>query len=112
MFQPSAAHPPGDARADWSILRALSDAIGKPLPFDDLDQLHAALGAEHPHLVEPGLATFGGLPAAPAAPRLAGGIAYPIADFYLTNPIARASPTLQRCSAEILHGATFQEAAE
>ena len=39
-------------------------------------------------------------------------IAYPIEDFYLTNPIARASPTLQRCSAEILHGRTFQEAAE
>jgi len=39
-------------------------------------------------------------------------IAYPIKDFYLTNPIARSSPTLQRCSAEILHGQTFAEAAE
>ena len=46
------------------------------------------------------------------APKLSGGIAYPIEDFYLTNPIARSSPTLQRCSAEILHGQTFQEAAE
>jgi NADH-quinone oxidoreductase subunit G len=35
---------------------------------------------------------------------VSGEIAYPIQDFYLTNPIARASPTLQRCSAEILHG--------
>jgi NADH-quinone oxidoreductase subunit G len=43
---------------------------------------------------------------------LGGAIRYPIEDFYLTNPIARASPTLQRCSAEILHGQTFQEAAE
>ncbi len=56
---------------------------------------------------------FGPL-AAPAAPTVgvAGAIAYPIDDFYLTNPIARASPTLQRCSAEILHGQAYEEAAE
>ena len=39
-------------------------------------------------------------------------MAYPIQDYYLTNPIARASPTLQRCSAEILHGQDYLEAAE
>jgi NADH-quinone oxidoreductase subunit G len=38
--------------------------------------------------------------------------AYPIKDFYLTNPIARASETMQRCSAELLHGVDFAEAAE
>jgi NADH-quinone oxidoreductase subunit G len=108
-----ATHPPGDARSDWSILRALSDAIGRPLPFDDLDQLRAAIAAEQPHLVRPGLTLFEDMPAAPAAPSgLTGGVVYPISDFYLTNPIARASPTMQRCSAEILHGQTFQEAAE
>ena len=113
QFSERATHPPGDARADWSILRALSDVIGRPLPFDDLDQLHAAIGAEHPHLREPALSVFDGLPAAPAMPAgLSGTIVYPISDFYLTNPIARASPTMQRCSAEILHGETFQEAAE
>ena len=37
---------------------------------------------------------------------------YPIKDFYLTNPIARASETMQRCSAELLHGESFAEAAE
>jgi NADH-quinone oxidoreductase subunit G len=37
---------------------------------------------------------------------------YPIKDFYLTNPIARASATMQRCSAELLHGEDFAEAAE
>jgi NADH-quinone oxidoreductase subunit G len=54
------------------------------------------------------------LPPAPAGtvPKVSGPIHYPIEDFYLTNPIARASPTLQRCSAEILHGETFAEAAE
>jgi NADH-quinone oxidoreductase subunit G len=108
-----AVDPPGEARVDWTIFRALSDVLGKTLPFDDLSQLRRAIGAEQPHLTVPGLTTFDPLPAPTnSAPRLSGGIRYPIEDFYLTNPIARASPTLQRCSAEILHGQTFQEAAE
>jgi NADH-quinone oxidoreductase subunit G len=108
-----AVDPPGEARVDWTIFRALSDVLGKTLPFDDLSQLRRAMGAERPHLTVSGLTTFGPLPAPTApAPRLSGPIAYPIDDFYLTNPIARSSPTLQRCSAEILHGQTFQEAAE
>ena len=108
-----AVDPPGEARVDWTIFRALSDVLGKTLPFDDLSQLRRAIGAERPHLTVSGLTTFDPLapPGAPA-PRLSGPIRYPIEDFYLTNPIARSSPTLQRCSAEILHGATFQEAAE
>jgi NADH-quinone oxidoreductase subunit G len=108
-----AVDPPGQARVDWTIFRALSDVLGKTLPFDDLSQLRRAIGGERPHLIVPGLTTFDPLPAPTApAPRLSGGIRYSIEDFYLTNPIARASPTLQRCSAEILHGQTFQEAAE
>jgi NADH-quinone oxidoreductase subunit G len=108
-----AVDPPGEARSDWTILRALSDVLGRTLPFDDLGQLRSAIAAEHPHLVVPGLTLFDPLPAPAApAPAVSGAIVYPIDDFYLTNPIARASPTLQRCSAEILHGQTFQEAAE
>jgi NADH-quinone oxidoreductase subunit G len=54
-----AAFPPGDAREDWAILRALSDVLGKRLPFDSLTALRRALYAAHPHLaaigaVEPG----------------------------------------------------------
>ncbi|HEX9947453.1 MAG TPA: NADH-quinone oxidoreductase subunit NuoG [Allosphingosinicella sp.] len=106
-------HPPGEAREDWTILRALSDVLGKTLPFDDLSQLRAAIAAEVPRLGVSGLSAVDPLPAfAGTAPAVSGGIAYPIEDFYLTNPIARSSPTLQRCSAEILHGQTFQEAAE
>ncbi len=49
-------------------------------------------------------------------PKLAGKpkgeFTYPIKDFYLTNAICRASPTMQRCSAELVHGETFVEAAE
>jgi NADH-quinone oxidoreductase subunit G len=108
-----AVDPPGEARVDWTIFRALSDIVGRRLPFDDLSQLRAAIAAEHPHLGVPGLTVFG--PPAPVAgpgPSLSGPIAYPVHDFYLTNPIARASPTMQRCSAEILHGQDFAEAAE
>ena len=46
-----AAFPPGDAREDWAILRALSDALGHKLPFDSLAQLRQALFAAHPHLM-------------------------------------------------------------
>ena len=45
-----AAFPPGDAREDWSILRALSGVLGKTLPFDSLAQLRAQLYAAHPHM--------------------------------------------------------------
>ena len=107
-----AVNPPGEAREDWTILRALSDVLGKTLPFDNLGQLRAAIRAARPHLTVTGLTAFDPLPAPGKAPKLSGEIAYPIADFYLTNPIARSSPTLQRCSAEILHGVEYEEAAE
>ncbi|HYD12038.1 MAG TPA: NADH-quinone oxidoreductase subunit NuoG [Allosphingosinicella sp.] len=109
-----AVDPPGDARADWSILRALSDALGTPLPFDSFGQLRAQLFADYPAFAQPGLVSFEWAPPKLAAAKLAKGtaIAYPIRDFYLTNPIARSSPTLQRCSAELLHGQDFAEAAE
>ncbi|HEX6376384.1 MAG TPA: NADH-quinone oxidoreductase subunit NuoG [Allosphingosinicella sp.] len=106
-------HPPGQAREDWTIVRALSDVLGKTLPFDDLAQLRQSIAAEVPRLGTAGLTPVDPLPAVGGeAPKVAGEIVYPIEDFYLTNPIARSSPTLQRCSAEILHGQTFQEAAE
>ncbi|MDB5699038.1 MAG: NADH-quinone oxidoreductase subunit, partial [Alphaproteobacteria bacterium] len=111
QFSEKAVDPPGDAREDWTILRALSQVIGRPLPFDSLAELRSAIGAERPHLTIPGLTTFDA-PAAGKAGAVSGEIAYPIEDFYLTNPVARASPTLQRCSAEILHGHVFAEAAE
>ena len=45
-----ASFPPGDAREDWAILRALSDVLGAKLPYDSLSQLRAALFKAHPHL--------------------------------------------------------------
>jgi NADH-quinone oxidoreductase subunit G len=107
-----AVFPPGDAREDWAILRALSDVLGHKLPFDTYDALRAAMFAEVPALATEGLANYGWIvPNLPATPT--GAIAgYPIKDFYLTNAICRASPTMQRCSQEIVHRADMLEAAE
>jgi len=113
QFADKAVFAPGDAREDWTILRALADALGVSVGFDSFDQLRAAMIAEVPALGVEGLANYGALPkpGKDAAPK--GIIAYPIKDFYLTNPIARASLTMQRCSAELLHGDDgFAEAAE
>ena len=107
-----AVFPPGDAREDWTILRALSETLGKVLPFDTLDELRAAMALDCPELATEGLVTFPW--AAPALNATASGVmaGYPIKDFYLTNAICRASPTMQRCSAELVHGETLAEAAE
>jgi NADH-quinone oxidoreductase subunit G len=107
-----AVFAPGDAREDWTILRALADALGVSVGFDSFDELRAAMVAQVPALGVEGLADYGGLPAADVSVRASGRIAYPIKDFYLTNPIARSSPTMQRCSAELLHGEDLAEAAE
>ncbi|MBS7668642.1 NADH-quinone oxidoreductase subunit NuoG [Croceicoccus gelatinilyticus] len=107
-----AVFAPGDAREDWTILRALADALGVTVGFDSFDQLRAAMFADTPALANEGLADLGG--ELPAGGGDASGVieAYPVADFYLTNAICRASPTMQRCSAELLHGEDLAEAAE
>jgi len=106
-----ASFAPGEAREDWTIFRAVSDLIGKPLPFDRFDQLRAAMTAEVPALGTEGLID---LPWSP--PSLGGEVSgtcgLPVKDFYLTNAICRASPTMHRCSEELIHGRTFAEAAE
>ena len=99
-----AGFPPGDAREDWAILRALSDVLGRRLPFDSLTALRKALYAAHPHFAAVGGIAPGDV--AGAVERLAGlggstgggAFASPVADFYLTNPIARASRVLAECS--------------
>jgi len=107
-----AVFPPGDAREDWSILRALSDVLGHTLPFDSLEGLREEMYTAVPALRHQGLASFEWAP--PTVDATASGRIerYPIDDFYLTNAICRASPTMQRCSAELIHGETFAEAAE
>ncbi len=100
-----AVQPKGEAREGWAILRALSDVVGKTLPYDSADALRDALRTEND--------VFAGLGYAPGAAGAealkekieAGGaslstapLAAAIGDFYLTNPIARASKTMAECS--------------
>jgi NADH-quinone oxidoreductase subunit G len=107
-----AVFPPGDAREDWAIFRALSDVLGKRLPFDSLDALRAEMAKAVPALGVEGLADYGW--SEPSLPSDVSGkiVDYPIKDFYLTNAICRASETMQKCSAELVHGTQFLEAAE
>jgi NADH-quinone oxidoreductase subunit G len=99
-----AAFPPGDAKEDWAIVRALSAQAGRKLPYDGLPALRAAMYKEAPVLarldaVEPAglagveaLAAHGGaLGSDPFGPG--------VRDFYLTNPIARASAVMAELSA-------------
>jgi NADH-quinone oxidoreductase subunit G len=115
QFAERAVFAPGDAREDWSILRALSEPLGARLPFDSLTQVRAALAVAYPFLVrfdaiaptDPGVfgsiaALEGAVDRAPFAPA--------VADFYFTNPIARASRVMAECSA--LARGVQREAAE
>jgi NADH-quinone oxidoreductase subunit G len=110
-----AGFAPGDAREDWAILRALSDVLGHKLPFDSLQQLRAALYGDFPHLARIDEIEAGD-PADVAAIAKKGGrvnkaaFASPVKDFYLTNPIARASAIMAECSA--LARGDFKQAAE
>ncbi|MBV9556763.1 MAG: NADH-quinone oxidoreductase subunit G, partial [Pseudolabrys sp.] len=87
-----AAFPPGEAREDWAILRALSDVLGHKLPFDSLAELRRALYKTHPHFqridaIEPGepaaISKLAGLGGSPDKAQLSSSVD----DFYITNPI-------------------------
>jgi len=112
QFAEKAVFAPGDAREDWTILRALADALGVSVGFDSFAELQSAMIKAVSALGEEGLANYGTLPKGDAKAKAEGVIAYPIKDFYLTNPIARASAVMQQCSAELLHGDELAEAAE
>ena len=94
-----AASPPGEAREDWAIVRALSERLGEPLPFDTIEQVRKAIFEAVPNLArigavepavwqavdgggDPGDAPFGSV----------------IEDFYFTNAICRASEVMAECS--------------
>ncbi|WP_281301128.1 MULTISPECIES: NADH-quinone oxidoreductase subunit NuoG [unclassified Iodidimonas] len=96
-----AVFPPGQAREDWTIFRALSAEIGPaPLPFDSIDALLSALYEVLPHLADVDVRPqaqwddFGSDGAIARGP-----IPLKHIDFYQSNPIARASKTMAECSA-------------
>ncbi|MBY4589757.1 MULTISPECIES: NADH-quinone oxidoreductase subunit NuoG [Rhizobium] len=110
-----AGFAPGDAREDWAIIRALSDVLGKKLPFDSLSELRVRLYATFPHfaaideIAETDSAQIAAV-AKKAGKMNKSGFASPVKDFYLTNPIARASAVMAECSA--LARNNFKVAAE
>ena len=111
-----ASFPPGEAKEDWAIIRALSDVLGKKLPYDSLAALRLAMYGAYPHLlrigqIAPGnaadiqkLASLGGT--ADKAPFRSS-----VDDYYFTNAIARCSAIMAECSA-IAHGRSTMTAAE
>jgi NADH-quinone oxidoreductase subunit G len=106
-----AVFPPGEAKEDWRILRALSEVLGRMVPLDTLAQVRQRLHDIAPALAHPGemapvaWGEFGAAGEIEKAP-----FTSPIADFYLTNAICRASENMRRCSQEILHGGGQREA--
>ena len=100
--------PYGEAREDWAIIRALSDRLGGPLPYDDLFELRRAMIVDAPSLGRIGQVS------APepfdlnaiGRPGPIGDAPFrsPIRDYYLTNAIARASRTMAECSAALSPG--------
>ena len=94
-----AVFPPGDAREDWTILRALSGVLGKPLPYDGLPALRRRMAELCPH--------FDSLDEAPPAPWREFGTEGPldpapfapqIRNYYMTDPVSRASETMAQCA--------------
>jgi len=94
-----ATFPPGDAREDWAILRALSEVLGKTLPYNNLGQVRARMVEIAPLLDQLEVVTPSAWADFGQAGSLDGGpFASPITNFYMTDPISRASATMAACT--------------
>lgn len=97
-----AAFPPGDAREDWAIIRALSAVLGRTLPFESLAALQRALYQSHPEMRSDRIVPASHDAISALADRAAAlgdaRLGSKLGDFYLTNPIARASKVMAECS--------------
>jgi NADH-quinone oxidoreductase subunit G len=94
-----AAAAPGEAKDDWAILRALSEKLGRTLPFDSLDQLRRAMFKAAPNLQQLGAvapAKWDGFGTSGAVSARA--FHLPISNYYMTDPISRASETMAKCT--------------
>jgi len=105
-----AVFPPGDAREDWTIIRALSEKLGKTLPYDNLGQVRARLTYVNPvfgqvdKVVKAEWKAFG--TAGQIAPTP---VSSPIKNYYMTDPISRASRTMAQCTEEFVLGGDKQK---
>jgi len=94
-----ASFPPGEAKENWAILRALSAELGATLPYDSMAQLRQALVAAHPHLGDIDVVGENAWRPIPAKTLGKADFRNAVTDFYLTNPIARASSLMAELSA-------------
>ncbi len=94
-----AAFPPGEAREDWTILRALSGELGQALPYDNLGMLRQSLVERYPgfgaidQIEQAAWEDFGTEGEVTSTP-----FSLPIANYYMTDPISRSSETMARCT--------------
>ncbi|XP_050348047.1 NADH-ubiquinone oxidoreductase 75 kDa subunit, mitochondrial [Nymphalis io] len=106
-----AVTPPGKAREDWKIIRALSEVVGTRLPYDTIDEVRARLGEVSPTLVAYGEVQDNNYFA--QARSLSQSLQKPISgkldvqlkkleDYFMTDPISRASPTMAKCVQAVL----------
>ena len=94
-----AATPPGEAREDWKVFRALSARLNVTLPYDNLNELRAAMYEAAPHLAQLDTVVAADAPQAPSHDGLGtDAFTYAVSDFYFTNPIARASAIMADCA--------------
>jgi NADH-quinone oxidoreductase subunit G len=105
----AATFPPGEAREDWKILRAASAALGHTLPYDTIEVLRASHPAFSTAFVPAGCTDTSG-PAGGAVSDTQ--FAYAIQNYYSTDPISRASPTMADCTRELTGPKPFALAAE
>ncbi|WP_420863078.1 NADH-quinone oxidoreductase subunit NuoG [Algirhabdus cladophorae] len=94
-----AGFAPGEAKENWAILRALSAELGTTLPFDNLAALRTALVAQAPHLAKIDDVPENPWQALPVKKPGKADFRNAVTDFYLTNPIARASQLMAELSA-------------
>jgi NADH-quinone oxidoreductase subunit G len=109
-----AVYPPGQAREDWTIIRAFSETIGRTLPYNTLDAVRERLQQVNPVFARIGfLPRFGcsdqSAPAGDPAALSDAPLVPCVANYYQTDPISRASPTMAACT-ESFAGTTLAAA--
>ncbi|WP_420547140.1 NADH-quinone oxidoreductase subunit NuoG [Curvivirga sp.] len=105
-----AVFAPGEAKEDWAILRALSEVLGKTLPYNSLSELRVALRKDFPHMAEVDAtptATWGDF--GTSGDMSSDVFASPIENFYMTCAISRSSETMAKCTQDIILNAKAAE---
>ncbi|KAF8064860.1 Ndufs1, NADH-ubiquinone oxidoreductase 75kD subunit (775) [Lyophyllum atratum] len=114
----AAVPPPGASREDWKIIRALSEVVGQPVPYEDVLQVRDRLWEISPTLVrydttertsaEVALAGLNNMATRTTGAKISGMVfKKPISNFYQTDPISRASKTMANCTKAFVKGENY-----